>query len=165
MTIEADVPVFPNNAVELIAIRAQSIDPDLFIARRPLRKTDPIQAIGIYANYWMPNENSYEMKGAPPGRHEPTLSNYMIGIEAYIKDMDEERGLAKHSVLSTMIRSLLYRDGPLLLGLRALSVSISGSTERVQRYGIRTQRYASNELQGAFMYLSTMELWIETETV
>lgn len=163
--IVADDSIFPNNAVELMATRLATIDPDIVPVKRPLRKTDPVQAIGVYSSYWTPNENSYEMRGGVPPTHEPTLSSYIISVEAYVKDMDEERGLAAHSLLSTRVRTMLYRDAPLLVGLRALSVIMGGATERVQRCGIRTQRYASNELQGAFLYLSTLEYWLEVETV
>lgn len=163
--INAATPVFPANVVDLISARAAFLDADLFIARRPLRESDPVQAVGIFGSQWYPDEESYEMRGAPAGRHEPTLQNYMIGVQAFVKDMDEERGLAAHSVLSKMIRAMLYRDEPLRVGLAALSVTMSGSTERAKRWGIRSQRFVSNELQGSWLYLSTLEFWLETETV
>lgn len=169
MTISATDAVFPNNAVDLIATRLQTLDEDptspLYVAKRPLRRSDPVQSVGVYASYWLPNENSYEMLGGTPPRHQPTLNSYTIAVEAFIKDMDEERGLATHSLLSAMVRSMLYADAPLLLGLRSLQVTIGACTERVQRCGVRTQRYAANELKGSFLYLSTLEYWLETETI
>lgn len=162
--ITADTPVFPNNAVELMAIRFATLDADLTVVKRPLRKSDPAQALGVYAALWTPNENSYEMQGGDPAVRQPTISAYSITVEAYIKDMDEERGLATHSVFASLVRAMLYRDAPLLVGLRALSVNVGGSTEQVQRTGIRSQRYSSNELQGSFLYLAVLDYYLETET-
>jgi hypothetical protein len=79
--------------------------------------------------------------------------------------MDEERGLATHSVLSKMVRSMLYRDDALRVGLLALSVVMNGSTERTKRYGVNRQNFVSNELSGSWLYLSTLEFQLETETV
>ncbi len=165
MPISNTTVVFPNNAVDLIDTRAQLLDADLFCIKRPLRESDPNQSVGVFPSYWTPDEDSYEMRGIPsPGRSEPTLSQYLIMVQAFVKDMDEERGLATHSVLSKMIRSMLYRDAPLRVGLAALTVTMNGSTEKTKRWGIRTQRYFSNELSGSWLYLSTLEFWLETET-
>lgn len=158
--ITASDAVFPNNVVSLLARRIETLDEDLAVFRRPLRRTDPNQSVGVYASYWTPNEDSYEFIGS-----RPTLSTYLLGVEAYIKDGDEERGLATHSVLTSMIRAMLYGDPALLVGLRSLSALTGSGTERTQRFGIRTQRYSSNELQGAFLYLSVLEFWLETETM
>lgn len=163
--ITADDSVFPNNAVELIATRALTMDDDMTVLRRPLKKSDPVQAIGVWATLWTPEYASMEMHGNDPIMpSQPTLSRYTINVEAYIKDMDEQNGLATHSVLSTMIRAMLYRDNPLLVALRSLSVQTGSVTERVQRFTVQNQRFAGNELQGSFMYLSTTVCTLETET-
>lgn len=164
--IDPDEPVFPNNIISLIATRADYIDPpDLRIFKRPLRNSDPSQSFGVFAAQWNPNEDSYEMRGAPsPGPNEPTLQRYLIAIQAFVKDFNEDRGLRKHSVLSKYVRAMLYRDDPLRIGLAALSVEMSGSVESSKRWGIRTQRFLSNEIEGNFLFLSTLEFWLETET-
>lgn len=162
--ITADDTEFPANAISLIATASAGLDSDLFVAKRPLRESDPNQSIGVYASMWLPDENSYEMRGRPDGIHEPTLQSYTIGVQAFVKDMDAERGLVVHATLSKMVRRLLYRDDTLRLGLRALQVTVDGSTERTQRFGVRSQRYVSNELQGTWLYLSTIEVFLETET-
>jgi len=156
--------VFPNNVVNLVATRMALLDSDLLVVKRPLRPTDTIQAIGIFAAQWSPDENSYEMDSSPVGRSEPTISRYNVSIQALIKDADEERGLATHSVLSKMVRSVLYRDEPLRVGLTLLSATLNSSTERTKRWGIATQRYYSNEISGSWLYLSTLDFWLETET-
>ena len=161
--ISESVPVFPNNVVDLLHKRLSLMDDDLFVIRRPLRETDPQQSIGIFAMQWVPNEESYEFLGVPKATT-PTLQTYLIMIQAFIRDADEERGLATHSVLTKMVRSILYRDDPLQVGLSSLVVSMSSSLERAKRWGLRQSRYFSNELNGDWLYLSTTEFWLETET-
>lgn len=164
--ITADQPVFPNNAVDLMAARFNLLDPagDLQVFRRPLRDSDPLQSVGVFGTLWVPNEESMEIIGRPePGPSEPTLQRYSIAIQAFIKDADEERGLATHSVLSKMILAMLYRDQPLRVGLSALTASVLGVSERAKRWGVTTQRFLNNELNAEWLYLSTVECWLETE--
>jgi hypothetical protein len=162
--ITNEVEVFPSNVVSLIKARTKLLDGDLHVYGRPLRNSDPIQSVGITAAQWLPDEESYEMRGGPEGRHEPTLQSYLVTVQALIKDGDEERGLDTHAVLSKMIRSMLYRDEPLRVALLSLSVQMGGSTERATRFGIRQQRFFSNEISGSWLYLSNLEFWLETET-
>lgn len=158
--------VFPNNVVNILATHIQTLDADLAIVRRPPRTADPNQTVGVVAMQWTPREDSYELRGPPGvGRSEPTLGRYTVAVQAFVRDADEERGLAVHSVLSKMIRAMLYRDEDLRIDFAALSVQMNGSTERFQRWGVTTQRFMSRELTGAFLYLSTIECFFETETV
>jgi hypothetical protein len=166
--ITEDAPVFPNNVVDLLAARFQLIDPDLLVVRRPLKHTDLAQSIGVYASMWMPDQESLEIRGSTlgtlPGPQEPSISRYMVSIQAFVKDMDEERGLATHSVLSKMVLAILYRDQPLRVGLASLSAEVLGVTERAMRWGITTQRFLNNELgDNEWLYLSTLEFWLDTE--
>lgn len=161
--ITEKTPVFPNNVVDLLNTRLNLIDDDLRIFRRPLRETDPVQSIGIFAMQWMPQDDSYEFRGFPSAS-QPTIQSYLIMLQAFIRDADEERGLATHSVLTKTIRSILYGDEPLQVGLSSLVISMNGSSEHSKRWGIRQSRYFSNELDGDWIYLSTTEFWLETET-
>ncbi len=161
--IDATIPVFPNNVVDLIAARSQSIDADLFVTKRPLRSSDPRQSVGVYSSLWTPDERSYEFDGNLPGI--PTLQQYMIIVQGFVKDGDEESGLAVHSVLSNRIRAMLYKDNPLQVAFRGLSASSGTITERMRRWGVRSQRYFSNEIDAQWLYLSTLEFWMETETM
>jgi hypothetical protein len=165
--IEETDAVFPNNIVSLLTTRLQMIDEDLSVTRRPLRLHDPVQSIGVFASMWVPDVDSMEMRGlgasliAPS---EPTVQRYVVAVQAFVKDMDQERGLATHSVLSTMIRSILYRDQPLRVGLAMLSTEVLGVRERVLRWGITTQRFLTNELgESEWLYLSTVEAYVDTE--
>lgn len=159
--IDPAEPVFPNNVLVLTTPFLQAIDSDLHVVRRPLRPTDSVQSIGIFGSLWNPDEGSHEMRGLHPG--EPTLQTYTIGIQALVKDGDEERGLSAHSVLSMRVRSVLYRSEALRVGLGALYVTVGGVTERARRWGVRNQRYLNNEIRGQFLYLSTLEFTLETE--
>lgn len=156
--------VFPNNVVLLTQDRLSTVDPEMQVFRRPLKPTDPVQCMGIWGALWTPREDSYEFRGQDKAR-EPTLQNYNITIQGLNKDMDSERGLAVMSVLAKMIRGVLYHDAPLRVGLQALTASMYGSTERLKRWEIRSQRYLSNEVSGEWVYLSTTDFRIETETV
>lgn len=165
--ITAATAVFPNNAILEMSARFNLLDPagDVQVFRRPLRDTDPNQSIGVFGALWTPNPESLEMKGiAAPGPQEPSLQRYSIAVQAFVKDMDEENGLAVHSVLSKMILAMLYRDAPLRVGLAGLSTTLFGATERTKRWGVTTQRFLNNELDSEWLYLSTVECWLETET-
>lgn len=163
--ILAEEPCFPNNIVDLIYVRAESIDSDLERFRRPLRPEDPQQSFGVYAALWNPDEESMEFRGNRS--KEPTLNRYTVMVQCFVKDGDEERGLAIHSVLSSRVRAMLYRDPPLQVGFGALSWSDVGNPgqERAQRWGIRNQRFMSNEVTGSWLYLSSIEFWLETEII
>lgn len=163
--ITADESVFPNNAVSLLKTRFDLIDPELEVFRRPLRNTDPVQSVGVFGTLWRPDEESYEIRDMPsPGPSEPTLQRYSMMIQALVRDMEEERGLIVHSVLATLLRSMLYRDNPLRVGLASLSSTLSGSTETTKRWGLGQTRYLSNEIRGEWLFLSTLEFWLETES-
>lgn len=169
--IEADDAVFPNNVVEILATRFDMIDPAvdpaprLYVVRRPLRNSDPVQAIGVFATQWRGDDESIEIRGsADPGPGEPTIQRYTFGVQAFVRDMDEERGLKAHSVLAKMIRSMLYRDAPLRVGLASLSSELMNEVETTKLWGIGQTRYLSNEISGEWLYLSTLEFWLETES-
>lgn len=160
--ITASTPVFPNNVVEKIAERMDLIDADLHVVKRPIRNTDPQQSVGVYGQLWAPNDQSLEMRGYSPA--EPTLQQYSLSVQAFVRDGDEENGLAVHSVLSSLVRSVLYRDDTLRIALQGLSVThVTGVRESLKRWGIRTQRYFNNDIEGQWLYLSTLDFWMETE--
>lgn len=163
--ISADPNVFPNNVVALVKARIDLLDADLFVIGRPLRDSDLPQSVGVYAIMWQPREDSYEMKGGPTGRSEPTLQRYLIVVQAFVKDMDQEVGISTHAVLSKLIRTTLYRDEALRVALGSLSWTNGSCTERTTRWGISQQRYVSNEIRGEWLFLSSLEFWLETETV
>lgn len=102
--------------------------------------------------------------GNAPGSSEPSLGRYVVAIQAFVKDFDEEIGLAKHSILSTMVRGILYRDQSLSIALASLNVEVAGVHERTKRWGVTAQRFLNNEIgNNEWMFLSTVEFWLDTE--
>lgn len=154
--------VFPNNVVQCLTVVFPAIDPDVTVWNRPLRGTDPSYAIGVYATLWTPDQESYEIN--PRIAAEPTLQEYQIGIQTLIKDGDPIRALKVSSILNKRVRGVLYRNQPLRVALGQLKVIDGTYTESFRRSGIRTQRYMSNDLEGAFVFISVIDFWIETET-
>lgn len=168
--ITGEEVVFPNNVINGLEARFRQlwVDPEpdpsqaTDIKLRPLTREDRSETIGIYPALWTPDGGSMEMRGQTPG--EPTLGRYLIMIQNYIKEGDRQRGAAKHSVFTMRTRNVLYRDAVLRGSLPGLSVTALGVTETLKRWGVQNQRYFSNELGGTWVYLSTLEFFIETET-
>lgn len=162
--ITADNSIFPNNVIAGLVARFDEIDSDLFVTSRPLRTTDPLQSVGVFGTIWSPVLDSMELRGRlGANSNEPTLGRYTITIQAYVKDADEERGAAVHSVLSGTVRAILYRDQPLRDYLGGLTSEVEGLTERAQRWGVTNQRYLTNELESEWLYLSSIEMFVETQ--
>lgn len=161
--IEADPTAFPGNVVEKVRPRLEALDSDLFVASRPLQPTDPVQSVGVTAAQWYPMEGSQELGRNFPG--EPTIQRYDFVIQALIKHTDQSAGTAVISALSTMIRRMLYRDASLAVALSSLSSSSLGAIERTQRWGVGSQRYLTNEISGSWVFVSTSEFWVETESI
>lgn len=164
--IQADNTIFPNNVVELVAIPMAAIDPDVMLYKRPLRNTDGPQAIGLSAAMWAPDPESLEMRGGNSTAPQlPTLQTYTYTAQSYIKDANEERGLADHAYLAHAVRSVLYTHTALRVALAQLKVEYENDlTESFRRWGIRTARYFSGEIDSINLYLCTLEFWVETET-
>ena len=164
--LSADEAVFPNNVVKYVSLAMEQIDPDVRVFQRSLRNTDPQQSIGVFAQAWGPDQESLEMQGiGAPSPQLPTIQEYVLGAQAFVKDSQEERGLAVHSVLAQRVRSVLYTDPNLQIVFRDLSANLEGGlTESMRRWGVRTARYFSGEIDAQMLYLSTLEFWIETET-
>jgi len=164
--IEPNEDVFPNNIVKYVALAMTNIDSDISVFKRALRNTDPQQSIGVFAQAWNPNPESLEMQNLGNSSPQmPTLQQYTLGAQAFVKDGDEERGLAVHAAMSQRVRSVLYTNPNLQVVLGQLSASLEGGwTEATRRWGIRTARYFSGEINAQKLYLSTLEFWVETET-
>lgn len=160
------IDVFPSNVISLVAARMHQKWPSTDIKMRALRVSDRVNAIGIFPSDWTPDPDSYEMQqpiNPSPAGH-PTIQSYLISFQAFVKDMEAERAIRIHSLMSKAIRSLLYHDVPLALGLQSLRVEMDGITEVIQRRHIGRQKYLSNEIDGSWLYLSTLQYMIETES-
>jgi hypothetical protein len=129
-----------------------------------LRNTDPVQSIGVFAQAWDPDPSSLEIQGIEMPQL-PTLQEYTFGLQSFVKDADEVRGLNTHSVLAARARSVLYTYPPLQVIFAQLNADLgNGFTESMRQWGVRRARYYSGEISGQFLFLSTLEFWIKTET-
>lgn len=161
--IEPDVGSFPNNIVMALKDELQAIDPEITILTRPIKKGDPLQCFSIVASAWQPDLNSQEFVGMGGGHTGPTLSQYVVSIQTFNQDMDEERGLAVQAAMATAVRLKLSRDIDVRVALAQLASNNFGYSERFTRSYVQTQRFISNEVSGQFLFLSSTELVVETE--
>ena len=151
-----DIGIFPTNIVAVLRdylLTLSSVDQ---VFARPLRPEDPHRSVGIVAGMWTPEDYNI-------GQHDPATAQYTLAIQALTKNTDEQEGIAHHTVLGKNIRHMLYRDPAFRVALSGLTEAVLGTIERVQRWGVRTQRFRSNEISGAWLYLTTTEFWVETE--
>lgn len=159
---------FPGNVLQVLDDEFKTIPDIELVEKRPLTKFDPSFSIGLIALGWRPGAHEINGRsnhaGQLLGRNEPVLSTYTFAIQAFAKHADAVEGLAIHSLLSKLVRTMLYRGPQVPLRLAALSETSLGVTERLQRWGVGQQRFASNEIESEWVYLSTTEMWVETET-
>jgi hypothetical protein len=145
---------FPHDAVSFLRTEVENLEGIHKAFGRRLRPTDPTSSAGVVAADWIPRES--EM-----GQHEPVVATYLFVIESFIKHANEEEGGAQSTALAKAIRNMLYRDSGFRVRLTQPPVVTS---ERVQRWGVRQQRFQANELTGQFLFLCVTEVWIEVET-
>lgn len=152
-------PEFPANIAWVLSCGLERMSPVNLVVRRPLRLTDPHQTAGVVTMDW--NSEGYEIGGA-----EPTISTYTFRLQYLVKMMGDEQGaMLLHAKGSKTIRAMLYRDSELAVQLRSLTETQGGRTERLKKYDVRAQRFVSNELQGQFIYLSSLDVVVEVETI
>jgi hypothetical protein len=155
-----DYTDFPNNIVMVLGEEFRKIPPlDTYpVLLRPLRPSDPSLAVAVAASLWEPEANEI-------GQPDPAVSRYVFALQCMVKHGDEVQGLAAHAALSKKVRDQFYRNPALRARLSVLRKVDGGVTERVQRFWIQRQQFISQELEREFLYVSALELWVETETV
>lgn len=155
---------FPNNVINVVKDNLKLIDADVPVFKRPIQKGDPVQCIGITAASWIPDDSSNEMTGMG-GRHGPTVSNYLIYVQLFVQDMDQERGYNVISQFTNIVRARLSMDPTLRVQLGSLQSDVMGYVERFKRLKITEINYVSNEIDGFFLFLTGIYIQVETETV
>lgn len=159
--IDGSEAVFPNVIVDLIFECAPLSLPIQAAFKRPMRASDLDQSFFVYASNWRPDANSYEI-----GFHGPTIERYEIGMQALIKDMDRDRGQNRLGVLSELIRTFVYSDRSLRLGLEQLSTSFGGMVKKVQKVTVTKQNYfVATPKSRQFLYLSEMTLTVDVQVI
>lgn len=149
---------FPGNIVKVLRdhIVAENYATQTF--GRPMRENDPNGAVCVHARDWAPVE-------ANIGQWDPAISRYMIQIESMIRHTDEQEANALHNRLAKVLRLMLYRDLTLRTLLTGLNESSLGLQERVQRFGVETQRFTANDVGTEFIHYAVINFWVETEIV
>lgn len=160
--ITASESAFPNCAINVLKDFLEAIDPDVPVYKRPLRLGDPIQAFAIVPSTWMPDESTWEI-GRRHDLSGPTVTRYMIAIQCYNQDMDQERGASVSSRMSGIVRNMLSRDVDIRVALGRLTNREYGFVERFTRGYVQAQRFLTNEVDGSFLHLSNLEFIVETE--
>lgn len=152
---------FPLNIVDVLAARLEAVVEGLSTRplKRPLRLSDPAVSLGVHAQDWHP-EGLQQI-----GQVEPTLGQYIIRVQTMVKHTNEEEGRALYTSMSKYVRILLYRDPQIRTQITVLSEDLLGTRERVQKFGVRQQRFLNNEFNSAMVYLGTTEFFVETEIV
>lgn len=150
---------FPANIAWVLSCGLERMEPVKSVVRRPLRPSDPNQTAGVVTMDW--TAEGYEIGGP-----EPTVSAYTFRLQYLVKMVGDEQGaMLLHAKGSKTIRAMLYRDTELGLQLRSLTETQAGRTERVKKYDVRAQRFVSNEIQGNFIYLSSLDVVVQVETI
>lgn len=162
--IPINFDVFPNNVVQVVTAALEgshaAFEGQAFA--RPLRPTDPNPCIGVFPALWTPGQETLEIGHNPQG--EPTIQTYTIVVQAMNKDSDKDIALSRHSTIAQIVRRTLYRSDPLRVLLGGLVATDGIVQERFQRARLGSQRFMDNEINDQFVFLSVLDLSIETET-
>jgi hypothetical protein len=153
-----DINVFPATIVKTVARNLKRLGAIEAVVKRPVRPIDPNYTLGVFAFDWIPAPGSYGI-----GQEDPQTGIYHLRIQCMVKHTNEEEGLQEHSVLSKSLRAMLYRDAQLRAELTALEETTFGVTERLQHFTVQSQRFMTNELDGAYIYLSAMDVNFNVE--
>ena len=166
--IDGSILCFPNNVVDVIAARLKSnfdvIDPsgDTILIKRPITTMDADQTIAVVPVDWGPK--GMPEIGRKPNQFENSIQGYTIMVQALINDMNEDQAIRRHSLFSTLVRRMLYRDTVLLSALTQLKVTADGVDEATAQFGVRSQQFLVTQKDASFQYLSVIEFWLETQT-
>lgn len=131
------------------------------VVKRSLNSTDPNMTLGICLDEWSPED--YEMDGL--GILRPAATKYFFEIRHMVKADSMEVGERLHRQTAKSVRSMLYGNNDLAVALRALSSNEDGLTERILKWVVAGQRFASNEIDRVFVSMSGTELVVDTESI
>lgn len=148
---------FPAAIIEVLEEDLPASFPSYEILTRPLTQTDPAYSIGVFATDWRPEAGSDEIGGI-----QPTINNYLIRLQVMTKNTDRQDGRANASAAGSLLRTMLYRDPTLRVRLTQLQYEAMGGTERVEQFGVQTQRFLNNELRGTFIHFVSTDFWVQT---
>lgn len=152
----ADTP-FPVCIVEVLAEFLENVPGVDTVMQRPLWPTDPHASVGVSAADWSPVDMQI-------GQYDPAIAAYSVTIETLVNVSNEVEGRNMTAEMAKSIRTMLYRDANLRVRLAQTQEVANGVREHVSHWKIRAQRFASNKVRSSFLYVSTTDLIVETET-
>jgi len=148
--------------MDLMKVNLGKLDGVENVVLRNLNSVDANGTLGIALDSWEPRE--WEMGGA--GYPEPSIQRYILSVQHFLKYGSREDGERIHREVAKAVRLMLYHDPDFQVSLRSLSVQEASRKERMLRFNVTEQRYASNEAgTSTFLFLSATTIEIETETV
>jgi hypothetical protein len=128
-----------------------------FHARR-LRATDGPFSVGMRVANW-----THDQRSAQIAQVEPGVGSYTLQVQNMVVHMDEEQGRAIFDRQCALVRTVLYRDEPLRVGLLGIEEVLDGYVERTKRLTIVRQDFLDAEVSKRMTYLCSTEVRIETE--
>lgn len=150
---------FPASIISEIVAACEDDEGVVAVIDRPLVIGDPNYTVAVYAGDWEPVDFEIGMVG-------DSISRYKVEIQFVVKSLVSSEGRDIHAKTSKKLRSLLSRNAALRENLGKLSeTDDDGFLERMSRWGVQKQRFNNMQIDSSFYYLSTTELWFETETV
>jgi hypothetical protein len=151
---------FPYNVMQVLGDGLGNGMVDHSVVLRRLGTTEPELAIGVF-----PESLSLTAVSQEIGTNEPTVTQYNLSVQNLVKSADREYAVNVSAVNSKIVRVLLYRSPVIQLGLAGLVEENLGSRERFQRLRVSRQRFMDGRIGQAFMFLTTTDVIVETETV
>lgn len=155
---------FPNNICEIFHMSFDLLALDLNIVDRMPDDRDSNYTVGIVPVSRAPKAETAEIRG-PLSFVGMTVSEYLIVIYAFVKDVNRARGAAAHAVLSEIVEHTLETDLAVRQSLGLLESNVLGTRKRFQRHYIRQSRYLANEIDGANLFMTATEVIAEVEKV
>lgn len=153
---------FPQAALDALVPFMTRIDGIKTVVQRPVDQKDGSETLGIFVLGWEPIE--YEMIGS--NLPMPSLTEHEIFLQYVVKSTDEIAARQKYRKVAKSLRLMLYRDESLRDSFGQLvDQDPSGILERVRNWKVRRQRFASDEIEGDFVYMSVTELVLTTEVI
>lgn len=154
---------FPVNLVDAVATAFKAVPGVDITVQRRLRPTDPKNTMAVFAVNWQPG--MWEIGGQ--NNMDPTFSTYNLEVHFVYRIMGgTEGGTEAVAAMAKIIRTMLYRDAPTGVALRACSETIDGSTETVSRWKVQEQKFFDAPMsKSEFVFLCTTKFWVETQTV
>lgn len=153
----ADDGVFPGEVTEVLKEYVAKLGKVNQTFGRPLRPEDANCSAGVFCLDWRPLDMQI-------GANFPILAAYDFEIQYLVKHVQQEQAIREHSHGSKNIRAMLYRDSELRVRLGQLTETTFGVVERFQKIDVTRQAFSGNEWNSNFLYLSSVNVTIETES-